>query len=129
MREGTILKFSGHSDDVIEVERIDPHLQKVSSDEITASPTSDITRILVQNIGGTRGVYVFAMYDGCWHFSVRQLDESRKIPHQWEITISQDANVADYSALLIIDATRPNGDVLDKPVRIDHDHHLPRGSS
>lgn len=128
-KQGTILKFTGHGDGTIAVETINPALRLVAHDEITASATSDITRILVQTIGGARACYVFALYDGCWHFSVRQIEEGHRIPNNWEITIDQDADVGEYTTRLTVDAFKLAGDVLDKPRRIDHDYHLPRGSS
>lgn len=117
-KQGTIIKFSGHSDDVIEWEMINPNNTKnqVVQDEITAAE-GDVTRILVTTLGGVRGVYVFAMYDGCWHFSVRQLDEDRKIPANWDISIDQMDGSA-YSARLCIDAFRNAGDVLARPMRV-----------
>ncbi len=124
MKQGTIIKFNGHSDDIIEWEMINPSAKgvewQVISDEITAASTAT-TIILVQTIGGARGVYVFATYDGCWHFSVRQLDEGRGIPFNWEITIDQmedSHSSGKFSARLCIDAFKNAGDVLDKPVRI-----------
>lgn len=129
-QQGTILKFTGHSDDIIEVETINPTSGQVLRDEISASATSDITRILVQTIGGARACYVFALYDGCWHFSVRQLEEGRRIPNNWEYTIDQDDDVTNgYTVRLTIDAFKRAGDILDKPRKIEHDHHLPKGSS
>lgn len=49
---------------------------------------------------------VYAIYDGCWHFSVGQTDEQFKLP-EWPIRITQapklDGNPG-YSTLLTIEA-------------------------
>ncbi len=52
---------------------------------------------------------VYAIYDGCWHFSVGQVDEMILLP-AWVIAIGQ-RHDADYSAELRIDA--PEGTRLD----------------
>jgi hypothetical protein len=128
MNQGTIIKFNGHSDDVIEWEMIIPSLSKVTQGQITASSTSDYTRILVQTIGGARGVYVFALYDGCWHFSVRQFEEGRKIPHNWEITIDQ-MDGHEFSARICIDAFKLAQDVLAVPELADWHWRRENGKS
>lgn len=114
-KQGTIIKFSGHSDDVIVWEMINPHLghQGVTSGQFTHDG-SGTTHILVKTIGGARGVHVYAMYNGCWHFSVCQLEESRKIPNNWEITIDQ-MDDHEYSARLTIDAYKTAGELLQVP--------------
>jgi hypothetical protein len=62
-----------------------------------------------ESSGGTEladRLRVYAIYDGCWHFSVGQVDEDFKLP-AWPVTITQ-ANKLDgtpgYSALLTIEA-------------------------
>lgn len=117
MQDGTIVKFSGHSDDIICVETIRPKTGFVDQDEITAAADGP-TKILVQTIGGSRGVYVYAHYDGCWHFSVSQLEEGRKIPVNWHIEIDQ-MDEHDYSARLTIDAFKQAGELLDVPKRVE----------
>ena len=113
MNQGTIMKFSGHSDDIIVVEIIQPVRSHVTHTEISANEPGP-TKILVQTIGGARAVYVYAHYDGCWHFSVCQLEESRKIPSNWKITTDQ-MDDHEYSARLTIDAFAIAGDLLDAP--------------
>lgn len=142
MNGGTIIKFSGHSDDIICIETIQvpsTRMMKfsasrlevaaeaeaaetnggalVSNDEISAASDGP-TKILVQTIGGARGCYVYAHYDGCWHFSVCQLEESRKLPNNWTFEIDQ-MEEHEYSARLTIDACKRAGDLLDKPIRVE----------
>lgn len=63
--------------------------------------------------GGTipEQLRVYAIYDGCWHFSVGQVDENVKFP-PWFITIRQDLrDESECSVVLAIDA--PPGTRLD----------------
>jgi len=56
------------------------------------------------------GLRVYAVYDGCWHFSVGQVDEDIKLP-AWPVRIQQgDQDYGEgkagspYSTVLLIDA-------------------------
>jgi hypothetical protein len=55
--------------------------------------------------GATEQLRVHAIYDGCWHFSVGQVDEDVKLP-PWPLVIRQGtkSEECDYSAVLLIDA-------------------------
>lgn len=60
--------------------------------------------------GATEQVRVYAIYDGCWHFSVGQVDEDVKLP-RWPIRFEQgDEDWGSlkagpgYSVVLLIDA-------------------------
>lgn len=113
---GTIIKFTGHSDDIICVEIItyrEGFSPKLTNDEISANHDAP-TRIRLQTIGGSRACDVYAHYDGCWHFSVGLVEEGAKLP-SWLFVIDGHELANDYTTQLTVDATKM-GDLLDKPI-------------
>jgi hypothetical protein len=45
--------------------------------------------MLVSTIGGTAGVKIHAIYDGCWSFAVGMTDEGRKLP-DWVFRVDRE---------------------------------------
>jgi hypothetical protein len=106
---GMILKFTGHSDDIICVESIryfDDNTVKISNNEISAEVDGP-TKILVGSIGHARACIVYAHYDGCWHFSVSRRDEGIKLP-PWRFEIHDDGVDNDYTVELVVDGLKAN---------------------
>jgi hypothetical protein len=88
-----IAKFYGASDDLIEVEGVK------GADEFSAMTHTDGGVAGVFNLGGK--LRIRAIYDGCWSFSVGQVDEDIAIP-DWPIRVEQHPTTP-YSACLIIE--------------------------
>lgn len=86
------MKMYGASDDLIEVEGIP------GSDEFEADGGNDLLMGSFV-VGGV--IRVRAIYDGCWSFSVGQVDEDVPLP-EWPISLGQHPE-CDYSALLEIE--------------------------
>lgn len=93
------LEFYGASDDLIEI-RIDGKDYEeiggyISNDKSIHSKTLHVT-----TIGGSEGVKVHMLYDGCWTGAVGQLEEGRSLPRGWKITTEQEHA---YSSKVCID--------------------------
>lgn len=88
-----IAVFYGASDDLIEVEGVK------GADEFSAWTKDDDDVAGVFNVGGK--LRVRAIYDGCWSFSVGQVDEDIPLP-DWPIRVRQSASVP-YSVALEIE--------------------------
>lgn len=93
------VKFYGASDDLVEIEGIK------GEDEFYFHPTCESEKgiglsqaFLVGS--GAGGLKVYAIYDGCWHFSIGPIDEDIEMP-QWPIRYS--LYESGYSVLLEID--------------------------
>lgn len=84
----------GSSDDLIEIEGIKGANEFGLSGETCEE--IDISRPFV--IGGKMKIY--AIYDGCWHFSIGPVDEGIQIPN-WPVRFS--LYESGYSALMQID--------------------------
>lgn len=90
------IKFTGHSDDIIQTDI------NGATDEIGAYNSEDhihAKTVRVETIGGSQGVDIHCLYDGCWSFAVSQVEEDRSLP-PWTFTIE---NAHSYSAALIVD--------------------------
>lgn len=92
--------FYGASGDLVEVDGVE------GADEFGAY-SSDPLRWHGDLIapGGTDAMRVYAIYDGCWHFSVGQADEIAPFP-EWPVRIRQHTH-KDHSVRLEIDV--PDG--------------------
>lgn len=54
--------------------------------------------MVVSTIGGTNGLKVHAIFDGCWSFAVGQVEEDCRLP-DWSLRIDQEHG---YSTRLVI---------------------------
>ena len=87
--------FYGASDDLIEIDGI-KGADEFGIDPIAEGKKADLSQSF--SIGGKLKVY--AIYDGCWHFSIGQMAEGILIP-DWPIRFS--AHESGYSVQLEID--------------------------
>lgn len=55
--------------------------------------------LTVTTVGGSKGVRVHAIYDGCWSFAVGQIEEGRQVPKDWTFGIDMEH---EYSTRLLI---------------------------
>jgi hypothetical protein len=92
-----MITFYGASDDLVEVEGC------VGADEFNVYSSDKVhwRADLIAPDGGER-MRVHAIYDGCWHFALGQVDEAVPFP-AWGNGIGQRADVA-YSVELRVDA-------------------------
>lgn len=104
-----MITIYGASDDLVEVEGCE------GADEFYVARVKDgevcwRARLIAPSTEDDRWqqLCVRAIFDGCWHFAVGQVDESLPFP-PWPVKVSQHQN--GYSVLLTIDA--PEGTRLD----------------
>lgn len=91
-----MVKFTGHSDDIINVEgRV--------FDEFYVKDLGEISYGVI-DIGGKMRVH--AIYDGCWSFAVGQVEEDKPLP-DWPV---RHMGSSGYTAVLEIDI--PKGVML-----------------
>ena len=88
-------KFYGHSDDLIEVKGV-KGADEFSLSPILRSEAVDIGQPFV--LGGQMKIY--AIYDGCWHFSIGPVDKDVPIP-DWPVRYT--LHKQGYSAQMEID--------------------------
>lgn len=95
-----IVTFSGSSDDLVEVDGCP------GADEFTVYGLANGGALVYWKgdlVGpDNRGLRVYAIYDGCWHFSVGPISEDDPLP-DWAVTVGQAEN--GYSSLLTIDSS------------------------
>lgn len=102
-----MITIYGHSDDLVEVdgavgaspEEFDVYsATKLKWRADFIAPSDDLAADRLR---------VYALYDGCWHFSVGQVDEDHQLP-PWPVAIQQKVAMSPdnpgYSVLLAIDA-------------------------
>ena len=101
-----IIGIYGHSDDLVEIERVDKVTgMPLGADEVTP-PGSDDGIVGVLNVGGKLRVY--CIYKGaCWSFAPALIEEGFPIPEDW-IVMSRSGGVplwknGAYSMLLTIE--------------------------
>jgi hypothetical protein len=102
-----MITIYGASDDLVEVDGCD------GADEfyVASVPTGQVCwHGNLVAAGATEQVHVQALYDGCWHFSVGQVDEEVKLP-RWPLRFEQGDEDwghlkagPGYSVVLLIDA-------------------------
>lgn len=99
------LQVFGASDDLVEMSGSDVAFRDENPDRGSAEYNAyDDSVYLVEGSEGDRA-YLYAFYgnEGCWYFSVGQVNEDTPIPAGWAITITQGTENY-YSALLTIRA-------------------------
>ncbi len=109
-RQIVTVKFSGASDDLIEVEGCEGADEFNSYERGRAVWHGEL-------FDGTDMMRIHAIYDGCWSFAVGQCDESEPLPN-WPVRIGQHDDPG-YSTLLEIDAPVGTRLVNVWPVRED----------
>jgi hypothetical protein len=96
-----MITIYGASDDLVEVDGCE------GADEFGAygSKANEVNwhgDLVAPGTGAAEQMRVTAIYDGCWHFAIGQVDEDVPLP-PWGTGIGQHPEVS-YSALLSIDA-------------------------
>lgn len=97
------VRISGGSDDIVSLDFDNGRSDEIylKSDTGRKEVGYDVMPLKVMSIGGARGCTVYVIYDGCWSFSVGQLEEGRSLPNGWQFTV---ANEHAYSSSLTIEA-------------------------
>lgn len=98
-----MITIYGASDDLVEVEGCE------GADEFYAASVKDGEvcwhgRLIALDGDVREQLCVRAIFDGCWHFAVGQVDESLPLP-AWPLTFRQGTKEeAEYSVVLAVDA-------------------------
>lgn len=93
------VKFYGASDDCVEVEGCE------GADEFAAFYGPGKLMWGGDLVTADAALRVYAVFDGCWHFSVGQADEAFPLP-SWPVRFEQHRSLP-YSVLLTVEA--PDG--------------------
>lgn len=92
------IEFYGASDDLIEIRVNGKDYEEVSG-YISGDKSVYSRELRVTTIGGSQGIKVHMLYDGCWTAAAGLLEEDRSLPAGWKITTEQEHA---YSTKLVI---------------------------
>lgn len=93
-----IVEIYGGSDDLIEIRVDGKDVEEFNVYNSSADCHMGSLRLITMD--GAEGILAHAVYDGCWSFSVGQLEEGHSLPNGWTFSVVQEHP---YSTKLIID--------------------------